>query len=175
MPPGLLNVLPGTGASAGAALVAHAGVKMVSFTGGTASGRASPKPPAKKLMPVSLELGGKSPHIVFADADLDAAVPAVAGGIFEAAASRAWPVRGCSSQRGVLRQVLAALSEIARTLRVDRPDAAGAQMGPLASFVHRDAWRRWWTRHATKAPTSSAAARARRGRICATARTTCRR
>ncbi|HSW24272.1 MAG TPA: aldehyde dehydrogenase family protein, partial [Burkholderiaceae bacterium] len=64
LPPGLLNVLPGTGPQAGAALVAHPGVKMVSFTGGTASGLALAAAAAKKLMPVSLELGGKSPHIV---------------------------------------------------------------------------------------------------------------
>jgi len=72
--PGLLNVLPGFGAEAGAPLVAHPGVDMVSFTGGTGSGRRIAELAARKLMPVALELGGKSPHIVFADADLDRAV-----------------------------------------------------------------------------------------------------
>ena len=57
-------------------------MKLVSFTGGTASGRRIAEAAARKLMPVALELGGKSPHIVFADADLEAAVEAVAGGIF---------------------------------------------------------------------------------------------
>ncbi|GAO26036.1 betaine aldehyde dehydrogenase [Alicycliphilus sp. B1] len=58
-------------------------VRMVSFTGGTESGRRIAEVAARKLMPVALELGGKSPHIVFADADIDAAVAAVADGIFE--------------------------------------------------------------------------------------------
>ncbi|HZP87862.1 MAG TPA: aldehyde dehydrogenase family protein, partial [Burkholderiales bacterium] len=83
LPEGLLNVLPGDGAATGSALVAHPGVRMVSFTGGTASGKRIAIAAAEKLMPVALELGGKSPHIVFADADLDAAVAAVASGIFE--------------------------------------------------------------------------------------------
>ena len=138
LPPGLLNVLPGTGAAAGTALVAHPGVTMVSFTGGTASGRRIAEAAAKKLMPVSLELGGKSPHIVFADANLDAAVPAVAAGIFEGSGQSCVAGSRLFVQRGVLAKVLAALREIARTLRVDLPDAPGAQMGPMASFVHRE-------------------------------------
>ena len=73
LPPGLLNVLPGSGATTGSALVDHPGVKMVSFTGGTASGKRIAQSAAAKLMPVALELGGKSPHIIFADADLKAA------------------------------------------------------------------------------------------------------
>ncbi|RYG57253.1 MAG: aldehyde dehydrogenase family protein, partial [Alphaproteobacteria bacterium] len=76
LPPGLLNVLPGTGQVAGAALVSHPGVRMVSFTGGTESGRRIAEVAARKLMPVALELGGKSPHIVFDDADIDQAVQA---------------------------------------------------------------------------------------------------
>ncbi len=138
LPPGLLNVLPGTGPQAGAALVAHPGVKMVSFTGGTASGLALAAAAAKKLMPVSLELGGKSPHIVFADADLDAAVAAVAGGIFEGSGQSCVAGSRLFVQRAVFAKVVAALTDAARALRVDLPDAPGAQMGPLASFVHRD-------------------------------------
>jgi betaine-aldehyde dehydrogenase len=138
LPAGLLNVLPGTGGSAGAALVAHPGVKMVSFTGGTASGLRIAEAAAKKLMPVSLELGGKSPHIVFDDADLDAAVAAVAGGIFEGSGQSCVAGSRLFVQRSVHAKVVAALTDTARALRVDLPDAPGAQMGPLASFVHRD-------------------------------------
>ncbi|MBM3394793.1 MAG: aldehyde dehydrogenase family protein, partial [Betaproteobacteria bacterium] len=83
LPAGLLQVLPGAGTSVGSALVAHPGVKMVTFTGGTASGRRIAEMAARKLMPVALELGGKSPHIVFADASINEAVNAVIGGIFE--------------------------------------------------------------------------------------------
>jgi len=138
LPPGVLNVLPGTGASTGAALVEHPGVKMVSFTGGTASGRRIAAMAAAKLMPVALELGGKSPHIVFADADLDSAAEAVAGGIFEGSGQSCVAGSRLFVERKVVDRVVDAVSTIARALRVDLPDAPGAQMGPLASFPHRE-------------------------------------
>ena len=138
LPPGLLNVLPGTGAITGAALVAHRGVKMVSFTGGTASGKRIAAVAAERLMPVALELGGKSPHIVFADADLDAAADAVAGGIFEGSGQSCVAGSRLFVQRPVYAAMLDRLIARAKALRVDLPDAAGAQMGPIASFAHRD-------------------------------------
>lgn len=138
LPPGLLNVLPGTGQAAGAALVAHPLVRMVSFTGGTESGRQIAQVAARKLMPVGLELGGKSPHILFDDTNLDEAVDAVAGGIFEGSGQSC--VAGSRSfvQRGIWDEVVRRLTETARSLKVDLPDAAGAQMGPLATFAHRE-------------------------------------
>jgi betaine-aldehyde dehydrogenase len=138
LPPGVLNVLPGTGATTGAGLVAHPGVRMVSFTGGTASGRRVAAIAAHKLMPVALELGGKSPHIVFADADIEAAVEAVAGGIFEGSGQSCVAGSRLFVQREVHGRVVELLVAKARGLRVDLPDAAGAQMGPIASFAHRD-------------------------------------
>ncbi len=138
LPPGVLNVLPGTGAVTGAALVAHRGVKMVSFTGGTASGRRIAGVAAQRLMPVALELGGKSPHIVFADADLDAAADAVAGGIFEGSGQSCVAGSRLFVQRPVYAAMLERLVARAKALRVDLPDAPGAQMGPIASFAHRD-------------------------------------
>lgn len=138
LPPGLLNVLPGTGATVGAALVEHPGVKMVSFTGGTASGRRIAEAAARKLMPVALELGGKSPHIVFADADLDAAIDSVAGGIFEGSGQSCVAGSRLFVQRSVFDQVLKRIADKARRLRVDLPDASGAEMGPIASFAQRD-------------------------------------
>jgi acyl-CoA reductase-like NAD-dependent aldehyde dehydrogenase len=81
-PPGVLNVVPGFGETAGAALVRHPGVDAISFTGSTGVGRAVMRAAADTLKKVSLELGGKSPNIVFADADLDAAVKGAATGIF---------------------------------------------------------------------------------------------
>ncbi len=138
LPPGVLNVLPGIGAITGSALVAHPGVKMVSFTGGTGSGRRIAAVAAQKLMPVALELGGKSPHIVFADADLDAAVEAVAGGIFEGSGQSCVAGSRLFVQREVHERLVERLLAKAGGLRVDLPDAAGAQMGPIASFAHRD-------------------------------------
>jgi betaine-aldehyde dehydrogenase len=138
LPHGVLNVLPGSGASAGVTLVEHPGVKMVSFTGGTASGKRIALAAAKKLMPVALELGGKSPHIVFADANIEAAAEAIASGIFEGSGQSCVAGSRLFVQRAVYQRVVDAVLKIARSLRVDLPDAQGAQMGPIASFAHRD-------------------------------------
>ena len=138
LPPGLLNVLPGNGAITGVALVEHPGVKMVSFTGGTASGKRIAQSAAGKLMPVALELGGKSPHIIFADADLKAAVNSVIGGIFEASGQSCVAGSRVFIQCNVYKEVLEALVAVAGRLRVDQPDVPGAQMGPIASFPHRE-------------------------------------
>ena len=138
LPPGILNVLPGTGQQVGAALVEHPRVRMVSFTGGTESGRRIAETAARKLMPVALELGGKSPHIVFNDAPVDSAVAALAGGIFEGSGQSCVAGSRAFVQRGVYDEVVAKLSAVARSLKVDLPDAAGAEMGPLATFAHRD-------------------------------------
>ena len=136
LPAGLLNVLPG-GASVGAALVQHRHVKMVSFTGGTATGKRIAAMAAAKLMPVALELGGKSPHIVFADADIDAAVKEVAVGIFQGSGQSCIAGSRLFVQRVVADRVLDGVVNAARAIRVDLPDATGAQMGPIASFAHR--------------------------------------
>ncbi len=83
IPPGVLNVLTGVGAELGSSLVGHPGVNHVSFVGSVATGRAVMQTAAQNLTPVKLELGGKSPQLVFADADLDRAVPAIVRGITE--------------------------------------------------------------------------------------------
>lgn len=137
-PPGILNVLPGSGAVAGDALVKHKGVKMVSFTGGTETGRRIALAAAQKLMPVALELGGKSPHIVFADANLEQAAAAVAGGIFEASGQSCVAGSRLFLERSVYQRVLEMVVGRAQGLKLDLPDAPGAQMGPLASFPHRE-------------------------------------
>ncbi|MEO1276616.1 MAG: aldehyde dehydrogenase family protein, partial [Pseudomonadota bacterium] len=75
LPPGVLNVVPGLGPEAGAALAAHPGVDHISFTGSVGTGAEVQRMAAGHVAPVTLELGGKSPQVVFADADLDAALP----------------------------------------------------------------------------------------------------
>jgi betaine-aldehyde dehydrogenase len=138
LPPGLLQVLPGSGRETGTALVNHDAVRMISFTGGTGTGRAIAAIAAQRLVPAALELGGKSPNIVFADADLDAAVEGVIGGIFEAtgqscvAGSRLFVQ--CAIYKNFVERIVAA----ARALRPGLPDSSGAQIGPLASFAQRD-------------------------------------
>src|SRR6185295_19722937 len=137
VPPGIVNVLPGTGKVAGEALVRHAGVKFVSFTGGTASGRHIAGIAAQKLMPIALELGGKSPHVVFADANLDAAAAAVADGIFEATGQSCVAGSRLFVERSAYDKVVGIIAERAKGLKLDLPDAPGAQLGPIASFSHR--------------------------------------
>lgn len=138
LPPGILNVISGLGSTVGKRLVEHPGVRMVSFTGGTASGRVIARAAADKLMPVALELGGKSPHIVFADADLSKAVEGVIGGIFEGSGQSCVAGSRLYVQRSIAQQFLDMLIARTQQLKVDMPDAAGAQMGPIASFAHRD-------------------------------------
>ncbi len=83
MPPGVLNLVTGLGGEAGVSLTSHPGVNHVSFVGSTVTGRAVMKAAADNLVPVRLELGGKSPNVVFADADLDAALPVIVDSITE--------------------------------------------------------------------------------------------
>lgn len=136
-PAGVLNVVTGAG-DVGRALVEHRGVDLVSFTGGTKSGRAIAETAGRRLCPVVLELGGKSPNIVFADADLAAAAKGVAGGIFSGggqsciAGSRIFVER---SIRDAFRDALIAEAEI---YRLGLPEDERATIGPMASFAHRD-------------------------------------
>ncbi|MDQ2779378.1 MAG: aldehyde dehydrogenase [Pseudomonadota bacterium] len=138
LPKDLLQVVQGRGAEIGAALVAHPGVRMISFTGGTTSGRAIARVAGDRLVPAALELGGKSPHVVFADADLEHAVAAVVAGIFGSAGQSCVAGSRLFIEAGIYDQVLSAVVARARNLRLALPDEAGVEMGPLASFHHRD-------------------------------------
>jgi acyl-CoA reductase-like NAD-dependent aldehyde dehydrogenase len=138
VPPGILNVVPGTGSKIGDALVNHPLVRMVSFTGGTEVGRRISQFAGKKIIPAVLELGGKSPHIIFADANLEAAANAATIAIFEGTGQSCTAGSRLFVERKVYDQVISMVIERARTLRVDLPDAPGAQLGPSASFSQRD-------------------------------------
>ena len=83
LPPGALNVVTGYGESAGAALTAHPGIGHISFTGSVEVGRIISHAAAERLIPVTMELGGKSPNILFADADLDRALPVIVNSILQ--------------------------------------------------------------------------------------------
>lgn len=138
LPKDLLQVVQGRGADVGAALVAHPGVRMISFTGGTTSGRAIARVAGDRLVPAALELGGKSPHVVFADANLEHAVAAVVAGIFGSAGQSCVAGSRLFIEASIYDQVLSAVVARARGLRLALPDADGVEMGPLASFHHRE-------------------------------------
>ncbi|SPU50299.1 aldehyde dehydrogenase family protein [Bordetella trematum] len=132
LPPGVLNVVTGLGHEAGAALAAHPGVGLVVFTGSVGTGREVMKAAAENIVPVLLELGGKSPNIVLADADLDKVAPALLQAAFPHAGQT------CSAGTRVLvqRQAHAALSSrlagLAAGLRVG-PGLSDPDIGPLVS------------------------------------------
>jgi aldehyde dehydrogenase (NAD+) len=131
LPPGVLNVVPG-GPEAGQALVSHPGVDKISFTGGPATARKVLTAAAEHLVPVVLELGGKSANVVFADADLDAAVmTSVMAGIVNAAGQACvLPTRMLVAD-DVYDEVEARAADLARGVRVGDPFADGIQMGPV--------------------------------------------
>jgi betaine-aldehyde dehydrogenase len=137
LPEGLLTVLPGYGEDVGAALVNHPGVRMVSFTGGTDTGRVISAAAGQRLIPVGMELGGKSPHIVFEDADLDKAVAGVIAGIFGSAGQSCVAGSRLFVQKSIYERFIAEL--VARTgkIRVGLPDDPDTQMGPVISQAHR--------------------------------------
>jgi betaine-aldehyde dehydrogenase len=137
LPPGVLNVVTGAGA-VGVALVEHDGVDMISFTGGSATGRAIASACGARLKPVVLELGGKSPNIVFEDADQKAALAGVVEGIFSGAGQSCVAGSRIFVQRSIHREFVQALAEAARNYRIGPPDIEGTQIGPLVSFGHRD-------------------------------------
>ncbi|WP_186202580.1 aldehyde dehydrogenase [Burkholderia gladioli] len=137
VPRGVISVLPGKGSVVGDALVRDARVKKVSFTGGTEVGRGIARLAAERFMPVSLELGGKSPTIVFDDADLDHAVNGVLYGIFSSSGESCIAGSRLFVQRGLYDAFVSRLIERARALRVGDPASERTQMGPLITAQHR--------------------------------------
>lgn len=143
LPSGLVSVLPGSGSEIGDALVRHPDVRRVSFTGGTTTGRHIAAIAAQKLMPVSLELGGKSPTIVFDDADLEHAVDGVLFGIFSSNGQSCIAGSRLFVQRGIYDTFLGRLVDKARRLRIGHPDDPATQISPLIHPKHRDSVERY--------------------------------
>ncbi len=143
IPPGILSVLPGKGALLGDALVRHPLVKRVAFTGGTSVGLGISRLAADKLMGVSLELGGKSPTIVCADADLEPAVAGVLFGIFSSSGESCIAGSRAFVHRSVYPAFRERLLAGARALRVGDPALEATQMGPLVSGAHRESVERY--------------------------------
>ncbi len=137
LPPGALNIVPGLGDEAGAALSAHAGVAHLSFTGSVAVGRLIQAAAARNTIPVTLELGGKSAQIVFADADLDAALPYLVNAGIQNAGQTCSAASRILVARPVFDEVVARMSERYRALRVG-PALDDADVGPLISARQRE-------------------------------------
>jgi len=136
IPPGVLNVLPGPGAAIGDHIASHPLIDKLSFTGETATGAHLVKLGADSVKRVTLELGGKSPNIVYADADLDRAADAAVKGVFGNAG------QSCSARTRVFVEAAAhdrfmeRFVAATRAYRVGDPMAADTEMGPLVSRSH---------------------------------------
>ena len=137
-PPGVVNVVTGLGETAGAALAAHPDVDAVSFTGSTETGKTVLHAAAGNLKRVFLELGGKSPCIVLADADLESAIPGVAGSIFFSSGQVCTAGSRLFVDERVFDRVVDGVATIAEGLKVGHGLAPNTQLGPLVSDVQRD-------------------------------------
>jgi acyl-CoA reductase-like NAD-dependent aldehyde dehydrogenase len=138
LPKGLLSVLPGRGSVIGDAITKHPLVKRVSFTGGTATGRHIAHIAADKMMPVSLELGGKSATMVLADADLDHAVAGVLYGIFSSSGEACIAGSRLFVAREIYAEFMRRLAAGAAALRIGDPADERTHMGPLITAKHRE-------------------------------------
>lgn len=137
LPPGVLNIVPGPGAAIGAALAAHPDVDKIGFTGETATGTAIMRAAAGSIKRVGLELGGKSPNIVFADADLDLVARESVGSVFANAGQDCCARSRIIVERAVADRFIEALVAAARAIVVGDPLAEATQMGPVISTGQR--------------------------------------
>jgi aldehyde dehydrogenase (NAD+) len=132
-PPGVVNVVTGLSRETGAALAAHPGVDKVAFTGSTATGRAVARAAAENINKVTLELGGKSPQIVFPDADLVAAANGVIAGVFAATGQTCMAGSRLIVHRDVHDELVRLVAERASTIRLGDPNDPETEMGPVAN------------------------------------------
>lgn len=138
VPRAIVSVLPGRGSVIGDAITKHPLVRRVSFTGGTTTGKHIAHIAADKMIPVSLELGGKSATMVLDDADLDHAVAGVLYGIFSSSGESCIAGSRLFVARGIYDEFLTRLTEGAQALRVGDPASERTQMGPLITAKHRE-------------------------------------
>ncbi|MGV1050448.1 MAG: aldehyde dehydrogenase family protein, partial [Solirubrobacterales bacterium] len=132
-PPGVFNVVTGFGPEAGRALAGHPGVAKVAFTGSTATGIEVAKNAMDHLARVSLELGGKSAQVIFADADLDAAANGVIAGVFAATGQTCMAGSRLLIQREAFDRIVERVAARAETIVVGDPTREETEMGPLAN------------------------------------------
>jgi aldehyde dehydrogenase (NAD+) len=131
-PPGVVNVVAGLGPEAGVALTSNPGIDHISFVGSTATGRAIMAAAAQNLVPVKLELGGKSPNVVFADADLDTAIPAIVASITETAGQNCYAGSRLVVQASVHDEVVERIAAAMAAIKTG-PWDSDPDMGPLVN------------------------------------------
>ena len=137
-PPGAVNIVTGYGATAGRALVEHPDVDKISFTGSTATGKAIVQMSAGNLKRVSLELGGKSPVFIFADADVESAAEGTANGVIFNAGQICVAGTRLYAHKKVFDKVVDGIATHAQKIKVGPGQATGVQMGPLISQKQLD-------------------------------------
>jgi aldehyde dehydrogenase (NAD+) len=137
-PPGVVNIVPGYGHTAGARLAEHPGVAKLSFTGSTQTGRRVVAASAGNLKKLQLELGGKGANIVFADADIAAAVRGSAFGIFHNQGQACIAGSRLLLHERIAEEFLDAFLGVASGIRLGHPLDPATQLGPLTSAAHRD-------------------------------------
>jgi aldehyde dehydrogenase (NAD+) len=133
LPPGVVNIVTGYGNEIGAALAGHPDVAKVAFTGGDATGVQVYETAARELKPVTLELGGKSANIVFADADLDNAVKGVVSGIFAATGQTCVAGSRALIHRSIHDEFVGRFVALAKTARMGDPLHEATQVGPITT------------------------------------------
>ena len=138
VPDGVFNIVHGIGEDAGAALVAHARVPLISFTGETVTGQTIMASAAARLKGLSMELGGKSPCLVFADADLDLAVDSALFGVFSLNGERCTAGSRILAERAVYDSLVSRLAERAARIRVGAPSDPSTEIGALVHPEHYD-------------------------------------
>jgi aldehyde dehydrogenase (NAD+)/betaine-aldehyde dehydrogenase len=137
IPPGVVNIVPGDGPTTGAYLVAHPDVDKVAFTGSTRTGAEIMRLAASPLKRVTLELGGKSPNLIFADANLDDAVPSSVWSIYYSAGQSCEARSRVLVDASIYDDVVQRFTEAASRLKVGDPLDAETQVGSLISDTHR--------------------------------------
>jgi betaine-aldehyde dehydrogenase len=138
VPAGVLNVITGPGAIAGMALVRHPDVRKIAFTGETTTGMEIMKAAADSMTRISLELGGKSPNVIFADADLARAIPSAVSAVFANAGQDCCARSRIFVERSIYDRAVASLVQETRKLRTGDPLQEETQIGSLISQSHRD-------------------------------------
>jgi acyl-CoA reductase-like NAD-dependent aldehyde dehydrogenase len=137
-PPGAINIVPGPGQSVGAHLVGHPGVEKVAFTGSTATGAEIMRRAAEGIKRLILELGGKSPNLVFADANLDDAIPSSVWSIYYSAGQSCEARSRILVERPLYDDFVSRFAEAAKRLKVGDPLDPETQVGSLISAEHRE-------------------------------------